>query len=154
LYRGKTGHPVRVLLPPVVATDLRNVPPGKDTHPAYFFWSGNGHKKSAVADWQRVYRRVFKKAGMFNDPLTGEAKRAHPHMFRDTFAIETLNSGAPIEQVSMLLGHKNIKTTQDSYLPWVKSRQVLLDATIRNSWSGSPKSAPNIPDSKSIGRCA
>jgi integrase len=81
LYRGKTGHPVRVLLPPVVATDLRNVPPGKDTHPAYFFWSGNGHKKSAVADWQRVYRRVFKKAGMFNDPLTGEAKRAHRHMF-------------------------------------------------------------------------
>jgi site-specific recombinase XerD len=67
-------------------------------------------------------------------------------MFRDTFAIETLNSGAPIEQVSMLLGHKNIKTTQDSYLPWVKSRQVLLDATMRNSWSGLQKS---IEDTRS-----
>ena len=67
-------------------------------------------------------------------------------MFRDTFAIETLNSGAPIEQVSMLLCHKNIKTTQDSYLPWVKSRQVLLDATMRNSWSGLQKS---IEDTRS-----
>ncbi len=80
---------------------------------------------------------------MFNDPLTGQAKRAHPHIFRDTFAIDTLNSGAAIEQVSMLLGHKNIKTPQDSYLPWVKSRQILFDATMRNSWSDSRKSAPD-----------
>jgi site-specific recombinase XerD len=154
LYRGKTGHPVRVLWPPSIAAALCNVPTGKDTGPAYFFWSGNGLKKSTVADWQRVYRRVFKKAGMFTDASTGEAKRAHPHMFRDTFAIETLNSGAPIEQVSMLLGHKNIKTTQDSYLPWVKSRQVLLDATMRNSWGGLQNSIQDIPDPMSTGKSA
>jgi site-specific recombinase XerD len=78
LYRGKTGHAVRVLLPPSFAASLRNVPTGKDTGLAYFFWSGNGLKKSTVADWQRVYRRVFKKASMFTDTLTVEAKRAHP----------------------------------------------------------------------------
>jgi site-specific recombinase XerD len=33
-------------------------------------------------------------------------------MFRDTFAVEMLLAGVPIEQVAMLLGHKSIKTTE------------------------------------------
>jgi integrase/recombinase XerD len=51
LYRAKTGYPVRVLLPPEVADALRNVPPGNAPHPDYFFWSGVGDPKTAVADW-------------------------------------------------------------------------------------------------------
>jgi integrase len=42
--------------------------------------------KSAVADWQRSFRRLF-------------------YMFRDTFAVEMLLAGVPIDQVSILLGH-------------------------------------------------
>jgi integrase len=112
LYRAKTGHPVRVLLPPDVAQALREVPPGNAPHPDYFFWSGTGLKKTAVADWQRSYRKLFKLAKLPIDPETGKIKRAHPHMFRDTFAIEMLLSGARIEEVQMLLGHKSVKTTR------------------------------------------
>jgi hypothetical protein len=30
----------------------------------YFFWSGNGKLKSAVADWQRILAKVYKTAGV------------------------------------------------------------------------------------------
>jgi hypothetical protein len=37
----------------------------------------------------------------------------HAHRFRDTFSVELLLAGVPIEDVSILLGHKNIKITQN-----------------------------------------
>jgi integrase len=136
LYRAKTGHPVYVPLPSDVAQALRDVPPGNTPHPAYFFWSGRGKPKSAVADWQRSYRKLFELAApkLPTDPQTGKPKRAHPHMFRDTFAVEMLLAGVPIEQVSMLLGHKSVKTTEKSYLPWVHARQKQLEESVRRAW--------------------
>jgi integrase/recombinase XerD len=62
LYQAKTGTPVYVPLPPQVADALRTVPEGVKPNPRYFFWSGNGLPKSAVADWQRGFRRLFKLA--------------------------------------------------------------------------------------------
>jgi integrase/recombinase XerD len=32
-------------------------------------------------------------------------------MFRDTFAVEMLLAGVPIDQVSLLLGHASVKIT-------------------------------------------
>ncbi len=46
----KTGQPVVLPLPPDVAGEIQALQKG--SHP-YFFWSGNGLPKSAVADWQR-----------------------------------------------------------------------------------------------------
>ena len=37
-------------------------------------------------------------------------------MFRDTFAVELLLSGVPIDQVSLLLGHSSVKVTEKHYL--------------------------------------
>ncbi len=39
-------------------------------------------------------------------------KRCHPHMFRDTFAVELLLAGVPLDQVSLLLAHSSVKTTR------------------------------------------
>jgi integrase/recombinase XerD len=132
LYQAKTGTPVFVPLPPYVAHALRNVPPGPKPNPRYFFWSGNGKPKSAVADWQRAYRRLFELADIRK--LDGELKRCHPHMFRDTFAVEMLLAGVPIDQVSILLGHASVKVTEKSYAPFVKARQIQLQDSVRNSW--------------------
>ena len=137
LYRAKTGHPVYVPLPPEVADGLRNIPPGPKPNPRYFFWSGNGLLKSAVSDWQRSLRRVFKLADIRHED--GTAKRCHPHMFRDTFAVESLLAGVPLEQVSILLGHKSIKITEKHYAPWVKARQQQLTSNVRKSWPESAK---------------
>ena len=132
LYQAKTGVPVYVPLPHDVAEELRNVPPGPKPNPRYFFWSGNGHPKSAVADWQRAFRRLFEVAGL--EKPDGARKRCFPHMFRDTFAVEMLLAGVPIDQVSILLGHKSVKITEKHYAPFVKARQEQLAASVRQAW--------------------
>ncbi len=133
LYRAKTGSPVYVPLPPDVAESLRNIPPGPSPNPRYFFWSGNGSPKSVVGNWQRSFRRLFKIANLRRDDSS--IKRCHPHMLRDTFAVEMLLAGVPLEQVSILLGHKSVKITEKHYAPWVKARQEQLAANVRKAWN-------------------
>jgi len=135
LYQAKTGTPVYVPLPPDVAETVRTVPFGLRANPRYFFWSGNGDPKSAVADWQRSYRRLFELADLKKPD--GTRKRCFPHMFRDTFAVEMLLAGVPLEQVSMLLGHKSVKITERHYAPWVRARQEQLEQNVRKAWGGN-----------------
>jgi integrase len=151
LYQAKTGTPVYVPLPPQVVEALEDIPPGPKPNPRYFFWSGNGDPKSAVADWQRSYRRLFKSADIRT--ADGERKRCHPHMFRDTFAVEMLLAGVPIDQVSLLLGHASVKITEKSYAPFVKARQVQLQESVRNAWKVGPpagRDPENAPSDSSL----
>ena len=144
LYQAKTGTPVYVPLPPHVVEALEDLPPGPKPNPRYFFWSGNGDPKSAVANWQRAYRRLFELADIRRPD--GEIKRCHPHMFRDTFAVEMLLAGVPIDQVSLLLGHASVKITEKSYGPFVKARQLQLQESVRNAWKATPGNGPqNTP---------
>jgi integrase/recombinase XerD len=133
LYRAKTGVPVYVPLPPHVAKQLRDIPPGPKPNPRYFFWSGNGQPKSAVADWQRAYRKLFKLAALKHADDT--PKRCFPHMLRDTFAVENLLAGVTLEKVSLLLGHSSIKTTERHYAPFVKARQEQIVAAVKQAWT-------------------
>ena len=55
-------------------------------------------------------------------------------MFRDTFAVELLLSGVPIDQVSLLLGHSSVKVTEKHYSPFVKARQEQLENSVILSW--------------------
>lgn len=122
LYMQKTGVPVFVPLPPYVVEALDETP---NVHPSYFFWSGNGLPKTTVADWQRSLRKLFEIANV---------KGGHAHRFRDTFAVELLLAGVPIDQVSILLGHSSVKITEKSYSPWVKARQEQLEAAVMKTW--------------------
>jgi integrase/recombinase XerD len=132
LYQAKTGTPVYVPLPSFLVESLRALPPGPKPNRRYFFWSGNGLAKSAVANWQRSFRRLFTLADIRRPD--GSPKRCHPHMFRDTFAVEMLLAGVPIDQVSILLGHASVKITEKHYSPWVKARQIQLQQSVRNAW--------------------
>jgi integrase/recombinase XerD len=146
LYQAKTGTPVYVPLPSYVVQALETLPPGPKPNPRYFFWSGNGKPKSAVADWQRAYRRLFELVDIRRPD--GQLKRCHPHMFRDTFAVEMLLAGVPIDQVSLLLGHASVKITEKSYAPFVKARQIQLQESVRNAWSAQQPTGSrpeNIP---------
>jgi integrase/recombinase XerD len=123
LYTQKTGTPVYVPVPEALRTALRDLKPVNDE---YFFWSGNGEPKSAVADWQRALRKLFALA---------DVKNGHAHRFRDTFAVELLLAGVPLEDVSVLLGHSDVKITLKHYAPWVKERQVRLEERVRQAWT-------------------
>jgi integrase len=120
--RDKDEGWIFVLLPPHVAEQLSNVPPGPKPNPRYFFWSGEGLQKSAVANWQRSFRRLFRIADLKLED--GKSKRCHPHMFRDTWAVESLLAGMDIRIAADVLGHKTVKTTEQHYMPWVRARQT------------------------------
>jgi DNA-binding transcriptional MerR regulator len=49
------------------------------------------------------------------------------HRLRDTFAVDLLEKGVPLEEVSKLLAHESIRTTERHYAKWVKERQDRLD---------------------------
>jgi integrase/recombinase XerD len=120
LFTAKTGTPVYCPLPPVVMNALNTIPDS-----TYYFWTGLSKPKSAVGDWQRSLKRLFELGGVPD---------AHAHRFRDTFSVELLLAGVPIERVSILLGHQSVRITEKHYAPWVKARQEQLEADVRRTW--------------------
>jgi len=111
-----------------------------NTHGGYFFWSGNGDPRSAAKAFQRSYWKLFKLANI--QKPDGTPKRCHPHMFRDTFAVELLLAGVPLDQLSLLLGHSSVKITERHYAPFCKARQEQLAASVKLAWEKPTQSLP------------
>jgi integrase len=114
-----------VPVPEDVALEILAVMNG---NPTYVFWSGNGKEKSAVTNWQTDLRKLFRDAGVTSDG------QMLSHRLRDTFACDLLTKGVPLEDVSKLLGHESIVTTERHYAAWVKGRQDRLDALVTGTW--------------------
>lgn len=126
LYTQKTGVPVNTILPDFVIEALDVTPKITERH---FFWDGTLNLETIIGSWRKRLAKLFELA---------EIERAHPHRFRDTFAVELLLSGVPIERVSILLGHQSVRITEKHYAPWVRSRQEQLEADLKNAWSRDP----------------
>jgi integrase/recombinase XerD len=126
LYTQKTGVPVNTVLPEFVMAALEATP---KVNEKYFFWSGVGKLDSAVRSWQTRLRKLFDLA---------KIPGGHAHRFRDTFAVELLLAGVPIERVSILLGHQSVRITEKHYSPWVRARQEQLESDLENAWKRDP----------------
>jgi integrase len=126
LRTAKTGTHITCPLPPIALDALAECP---RTNPLYFFWTGQCSRGTVARDWHSKLAKLFNAAGIPN---------GHPHRFRDTFAVEQLLSGTPIDQVSALLGHSSIKVTERHYAPWVKARQEQMEANVMRSWERDP----------------
>ena len=133
----KTVTVVWCPLPPAVIESLNAIPCAS----RYYFWTGEGKTKSCASSYQRALHRLFILAGVPD---------AHPHRFRDTFAVEMLLSGVPLDRVSVLLGHSSIRVTEKHYSPWVRARQEQLELDVRRTWntdliaSGEMKGTPEV----------
>jgi integrase/recombinase XerD len=125
--RQKTGTAVWCPLPECVIEALKAIPGER-----YFFWTGVSHPKSCVGDWQRSVRRLFRLAGVPD---------GHAHRFRDTFAVELLLAGVPLDRVSILLGHQSVKVTERHYTPWLRAGQEQVEADIRRTWNADAEAA-------------
>jgi integrase/recombinase XerD len=90
-----------------------------------------GKLETIVGSWRKRLAKLFELA---------EITKGHAHRFRDTFAVELLLSGVPIERVSVLLGHQSTRITEKHYSPWVRSRQEQLEEDLRRSWEHDPVS--------------
>jgi len=128
--RQKTGVHVSVPIPKHIAKELLGVNPPESE---YLFWAPHaagvtseeytGHNRS------QEISRVFTEAGI---PSDGHMRG---HRLRDTFAADLLEKGVPLEEVSKLLGHESIQTTERHYAKWVRGRQDRLDALVTGTWN-------------------
>ena len=95
----------------------------------FYFLTGKSRPQEAAKHWSKRLRKVFDASGV---------KGAHFHRLRDTFAVEHLLKGTPLEEVSELLGHESIRVTQKHYAPWVRARQDRLEGHVRRTWADDP----------------
>jgi site-specific recombinase XerD len=130
--RQKTGTHVSVPVPPEVAKELLAVVNG---NPEYVFWSGEGEEESITKSWSKLYLAPLFEAAKLSS--NGYLKS---HRLRDTFAVDLLEKGVPLEEVSKLLGHESIKTTERHYSKWMKGRQDRLDSLVTGTWAKKRKS--------------
>ena len=61
------------------------------------------YKRLEKGQIENIIRELGKDIGIEN---------CHPHRFRRTMATDALRAGMPIEQVSLMLGHEELTTTQ------------------------------------------
>jgi integrase/recombinase XerD len=138
LYTQKTGTPVYTVLPDSVLQALEATPRVTTKH---YFWSGDCKRESIAGLWEKRLKKLFDSA----EVSKGQGN-AISHRFRDTFAVELLLAGVPIERVAILLGHQSVRVTERHYNPWVRSRQEQLEADVASAWKLDP-----VLDSKIIG---
>ncbi|HXB74016.1 MAG TPA: tyrosine-type recombinase/integrase [Candidatus Acidoferrales bacterium] len=113
----KTGVPLKVLLHADAASELRALPIPANGNLTYFFWDGKCSVEAAPKLLWSIVHRVGVQAGV----------HAHPHRFRDTFAVTLLTNGVDIRTVQQLLGHTSITTTERHYAHFIAAHQALLD---------------------------
>jgi integrase len=123
LYTQKTGQPVTIPMHPELKTALEAIAPNAS---GYYFWSGESAVTTATDNWRRRYEKLFKTAGI---------EKGHPHRLRDTFAVDLLVRGVPLDQVSILLGHSSVKVTEKHYLAFVAARRQQIAEAVRRAWA-------------------
>ena len=126
LYTAKTGTPVNAVLPDFVLEAMQACPKVTDIH---FFWNGRDKLDAIVGSWRRWLAKLFE---------FDEVPKGHAHRFRDTFAVELLLAGVPIERVSVLLGHQSVRITERHYSPWVHACQEQLEQDLKSAWEQDP----------------
>ena len=121
LRRAKSGELVVCALPAPVVDALDDIAvPGK----RHYFWTGASRSETVSSYWRERLKKIAEKAGI---------KGFHPHRLRDTFAVELLLAGVAMQDVSALLGHASITTTERHYAPWDRSRRDRLAAIVRDA---------------------
>lgn len=125
----KTGVPLKVLLHADAKRTLESLP---SSNPEYFFWTGNGDLITCIKNMRRTIQRLGTIAKV----------HAHPHRFRDTFAVQLLTNGADIRTVQLLLGHTSLKTTEKHYAHFVPAHQALLDRAAATLDFGPKRARP------------
>ena len=129
LRRAKTGSDVFVSLAPGIGDKILAIDAAS---PRYLFWDGVGNVQQLCDNVGRAYQRISVKAKLTDEH--GQSMDFHSHMLRDTFAVWCFLQGMATEDVAALLGHKNIRVTQQHYSPWIGLRQERLAGIVEAAY--------------------
>ena len=126
LRRAKSGELVTVDLPDAVMRAMASIP---EPNPDYFWWSGKGKPVTRTKFWRARLGVIADRAGVSG---------FRPHRLRDTFAVCLLGQGVAMEDVSALLGHSSIQTTERYYAPWDRRRRERLRRIVQEANGADP----------------
>jgi integrase/recombinase XerD len=122
----KTGAEVDRPLPEVVVRALAALSPNRpEFRPEYFFWLEGMKKTSLLTKWGQFITAINPCLKFIDEQ--GKPLKFRSHQLRDTFAIELLLAGWTLEDVSRLLTHDSIKTTETYYGRWNRARLTRLE---------------------------
>ncbi len=121
--RRKTGTRVNVPVPDWLGREISQY---RSDNEQYLFWTGASTPKSVAGVYDKLYRKVFQKAGIPD---------GSSHRFRHRFAVALLEAGVDIRIVSRCLGHKNLATTERFYAKWSTKQQSTLQAEVQKAWA-------------------
>jgi len=116
---------VECILPDHVVQALTSLPRRKEDHPDYFFWSKTCSEHVNTNKWIRKIDRINGYLSFTDE--AGAPMGFRSHMLRDTFAVEMLLAGVPLEKVSKLLAHESVTITERYYAKWTASRRQQLE---------------------------
>lgn len=125
-FTKKTKVPISCLLPQYVVDELDRCPRLRANS-----WFSADKVRLEEQRYRRLFHRICVEVGCVQERHTF-------HRFRDTFAVDQIENETPLLDVSRMLGHKSIKTTEKHYLPWIKGRQTKLDAAIERAQANDP----------------
>lgn len=100
--KGQKARTVYLNAPAMVALN-KYLETRDDDNEALFVSKDKPHDRLLKSSFEKLVRDYGRKC---------EIEKCHPHRFRRTGATFALRRGMPIEQVSKLLGHESIETTQ------------------------------------------
>jgi integrase len=83
----------------------------KNGTPEYIFWSGSTTPEDAPSYFQKLYRKVFKAAGV--EGSSHDSRRLQ---------LNRLKRGVDIRTVSKALGHSLVTVTEKYYGKWCRSQ--------------------------------
>ena len=96
---------------------------------SYFFWTGSPKPGTVPNHWRQRLGQIAEQPGV---------QGFRTHRLRDTLAVELLLADVSIEDVSALLGHSSVPTTEKHYVPWGRSRRDRSTRTVRDTHRRDP----------------
>ena len=139
LIREKGDKPRTVFFGPYTAEFLRQWLAARPSHATTVFCSLKAHvvgQQMTVSGLNQMLRRLKRKAG-----ITG---RCNPHSIRHWFAIAYLKRGGNLSTLRRLLGHSDVKVTDDYYATFDDRELAHAHAMYSpvNDWGGRKQQIP------------
>lgn len=118
------------VLPDHVVAALNDLSPERPKfRPTHFLWQEGVKLENLSTEWINVITAMNAYLNFKDEE--GKPMNFHSHMLRDTYAVQLLLAGVSLEDVSKLLTHSSVLTTERHYAPWVKKRlQQLEDKSV------------------------
>ena len=126
LRRAKSNELVMAYIPDQVLVALQKL---AEPNNQYYFSNYGATATASAKHWRSRLQFVGRKAGI---------RGFRPHRLRHTFAVEALIAKVDIQDISTLLGHSSVATTERHYAQWNSARRDRLVRIMRDVYQRDP----------------